>query len=62
MDIDWYQQLSKQLSHENVVALRDVILEDETVYIVFDYADYDFYVVPHDYRCGIPACSVCCSS
>jgi cyclin-dependent kinase 8/11 len=51
IDIDWYQQLAKQLSHENVVALRDVIFEDKTAYIVFDYADYDFYVVPHDYRC-----------
>jgi hypothetical protein len=51
MNIDWHQQLTKQLSHENVVALRDVIFEDKTAYIVFDYADYDFYVGPHDCRC-----------
>lgn len=43
-------QLNREISHENVVALKEVILEDKSIYMVFEYAEHDFLVsftVPH---------------
>lgn len=37
-------QLNRELSHENVVALKEVILEDKSIYMVFEYAEHDFLV------------------
>ncbi len=32
------------MSHENVAALREVLLEDKSIYMVFEYAEHDFLV------------------
>lgn len=37
-------QLNRELNHQNVVALREVILEDKSIYMVFEYAEHDFLV------------------
>lgn len=37
-------QLNREISHENVVALKEVILEDKSIYMVFEYAEHDFLV------------------
>lgn len=37
-------QLNREIEHENVVALKEVILEDKAIYMVFDYAEHDFLV------------------
>jgi cyclin-dependent kinase 8/11 len=37
-------QLNREISHENVVSLKEVILEDKSIYMVFDYAEHDFLV------------------
>ncbi|KAG6895996.1 hypothetical protein C0992_010971 [Termitomyces sp. T32_za158] len=34
--------LNREIDHENVVALKEVILEDKSIYMVFDYAEHDF--------------------
>ncbi|KAI0760013.1 kinase-like protein [Fomes fomentarius] len=39
--------LNREISHENVVALKEVILEDKSIYMVFDYAEHDFLQVIH---------------
>lgn len=39
-------QLNREISHENVVALKEVILEDKSIYMVFEYAEHDFLVCP----------------
>jgi hypothetical protein len=39
-----YIQLNREISHENVVALNEVILEDKSIYMVFEYAEHDFLV------------------
>lgn len=45
-------QLNREISHENVVALKEVILEDKSIYMVFDYAEHDFLVRSiHRTRC-----------
>ena len=36
--------LNREISHENVVALKEVILEDKSIYMVFEYAEHDFLV------------------
>ncbi|KDQ63965.1 hypothetical protein JAAARDRAFT_27636 [Jaapia argillacea MUCL 33604] len=41
--------LNREISHENVVALKEVILEDKSIYMVFDYAEHDFLQVIHHY-------------
>ena len=38
------RQLNKEISHANVVALKEVILEDKSIYMVFEYAEHDFLV------------------
>lgn len=37
-------QLNRELHHRNLVALREVILEDKAIYLVFEYAEHDFLV------------------
>ncbi|KAI0716277.1 kinase-like protein [Earliella scabrosa] len=39
--------LNRELSHENIVALKEVILEDKSIYMVFEYAEHDFLQVIH---------------
>ncbi|KAG9316492.1 kinase-like domain-containing protein [Chiua virens] len=41
--------LNREISHENIVALKEVILEDKSIYMVFDYAEHDFLQVIHHY-------------
>ncbi|KAF8844746.1 kinase-like protein [Paxillus ammoniavirescens] len=41
--------LNREISHENVVSLKEVILEDKSIYMVFDYAEHDFLQVIHHY-------------
>jgi len=38
------KQLNREINHENVVALKEVILEDKSIYMVFEYAEHDFLV------------------
>ncbi|KAJ7583687.1 kinase-like domain-containing protein [Mycena floridula] len=49
--------LNRELDHENVVALREVILEEKSIYMVFEYAEHDFLQVIHHHsqnlRCPI---------
>ena len=37
-------QLNRELHHENLTALREVLLEDKSIYMVFEYAEHDFLV------------------
>ena len=37
-------QLNKEIDHENIVSLKEVILEDKSIYMVFEYAEHDFLV------------------
>ncbi|KAH6914551.1 CMGC/CDK/CDK8 protein kinase, partial [Coprinopsis sp. MPI-PUGE-AT-0042] len=50
--------LNREINHENVVKLREVILEDKSIYMVFEYAEHDFLQVIHHYyqtiRSSIP--------
>ncbi|KAF8806041.1 kinase-like protein [Phlegmacium glaucopus] len=39
--------LNKEIDHENIVALKEVILEDKSIYMVFEYAEHDFLQVIH---------------
>lgn len=43
-------QLNRELHHRNLVALREVILEDKSIYMVFEYAEHDFLVSWTDYE------------
>ena len=36
--------MNREISHENIVALKEVILEDKSIYMVFEYAEHDFLV------------------
>ena len=42
-------QLNREITHENIVALKEVILEDKSIYMVFEYAEHDFLVRPRVY-------------
>ncbi|TFY57178.1 hypothetical protein EVJ58_g7185 [Rhodofomes roseus] len=49
--------LNREISHENVVALKEVILEDKSIYMVFEYAEHDFLQVIHHHsqsRTAVP--------
>ncbi|KAJ8519657.1 hypothetical protein ONZ45_g3417 [Pleurotus djamor] len=39
--------LNREIEHDNIVALKEVILEDKAIYMVFDYAEHDFLQVIH---------------
>ncbi|KLO14515.1 kinase-like protein [Schizopora paradoxa] len=50
--------LNREMKHENVAALREVILEDKSIYMVFEYAEHDFLQLIHHHsqtlRSSIP--------
>jgi hypothetical protein len=37
-------QLNREIDHVNMVKLREVILEDKSIYMIFEYAEHDFLV------------------
>ncbi|PWN23182.1 kinase-like protein [Microstroma glucosiphilum] len=39
--------LNRELRHENIVTLREVMLEDRAIYMVFSYASHDFLQLIH---------------
>lgn len=39
--------LNREIDHENIVALKEVLLEDKSIYMVFEYAEHDFLQVIH---------------
>lgn len=39
--------LNREIFHENVVSLKEVILEDKSIYMVFEYAEHDFLQIIH---------------
>ncbi|KAI9486983.1 MAG: kinase-like domain-containing protein [Benjaminiella poitrasii] len=39
--------LCRELRHENIVALEEVLLEDKAIYMVFEYAEHDFLQIIH---------------
>ncbi|KAF5393890.1 hypothetical protein D9757_000147 [Collybiopsis confluens] len=49
--------LNREICHENVVSLKEVILEDKSIYMIFEYADHDFLQLIHHHsqtlRCPI---------
>ena len=40
-------QLNREIDHVNVVKLKEVILEEKSIFMVFDYAEHDFLVRPN---------------
>ncbi|KAH8826492.1 CMGC/CDK/CDK8 protein kinase [Flagelloscypha sp. PMI_526] len=51
--------LNREISHINIVALKEVLLEDKSIYMVFEYAEHDFLQLIHHHsqtlRQPIPA-------
>lgn len=52
-------QINREISHEHVTALREVMLEEKSIYLVFEYAEHDFlvrssFLFP---SCGRASCS-----
>ncbi|KAI5480859.1 cyclin-dependent protein kinase [Pseudohyphozyma bogoriensis] len=39
--------INREISHEHVTALREVMLEDKSIYLVFEYAEHDFLQIIH---------------
>ncbi|CAG8455355.1 13898_t:CDS:2 [Ambispora leptoticha] len=39
--------LCRELSHENIIGLIEVLLEDKSIHMVFDYAEHDFLQIIH---------------
>ncbi|KAI8988026.1 kinase-like domain-containing protein [Mycotypha africana] len=39
--------LCRELRHENIVALEEVLLEDKAIFMVFEYAEHDFLQIIH---------------
>ncbi|KIJ57267.1 hypothetical protein M422DRAFT_148636 [Sphaerobolus stellatus SS14] len=39
--------LNREINHENVVSLKEVMLEDKSIYMVFEYAEHDFLQLIH---------------
>ncbi|GAA5979198.1 hypothetical protein JCM5350_007097 [Sporobolomyces pararoseus] len=39
--------INREISHENVTALREVMLEEKSIYLVFEYAEHDFLQIIH---------------
>ena len=40
-------QLNRELFHDNVTALSEVMLEDRAIYMVFEYSEHDFLQIIH---------------
>ncbi|KAG9039787.1 cyclin-dependent protein kinase [Tulasnella sp. JGI-2019a] len=45
--------LNREIKHENVISLREVMLEDKSIYMVFEYAEHDFLQVIHHHATGL---------
>lgn len=39
--------LNKELQHENIVWLREVMLEDNSIFLVYEFVDHDFLQIIH---------------
>ncbi|BGP56621.1 hypothetical protein JCM8202_000193 [Rhodotorula sphaerocarpa] len=39
--------INREISHVNVAALREVMLEEKSIYLVFEYAEHDFLQIIH---------------
>ncbi|KAI7855954.1 kinase-like domain-containing protein [Circinella umbellata] len=39
--------LCRELKHENIVSLEEVLLEDKAIFMVFEYAEHDFLQIIH---------------
>ncbi|KAI5121191.1 hypothetical protein M0805_005992 [Coniferiporia weirii] len=39
--------LNREIDHENITALKEVILEEKSIYMVFEYAEHDFLQLIH---------------
>ncbi|BGP17783.1 hypothetical protein JCM10213_001715 [Rhodosporidiobolus nylandii] len=39
--------INREISHENVTFLREVMLEEKSIYLVFEYAEHDFLQIIH---------------
>ncbi|QRV87665.1 cyclin-dependent kinase [Ceratobasidium sp. AG-Ba] len=39
--------LNREMRHENVIVLREVMLEDKSIFMVFEYAEHDFLQIIH---------------
>ncbi|GAA6032148.1 hypothetical protein JCM8097_007097 [Rhodosporidiobolus ruineniae] len=39
--------INREISHKNVTALREVMLEEKSIYLVFEYAEHDFLQIIH---------------
>ncbi|GAA6003656.1 hypothetical protein JCM10207_003531 [Rhodosporidiobolus poonsookiae] len=39
--------INREISHEHVTALREVMLEEKSIYLVFEYAEHDFLQIIH---------------
>jgi cyclin-dependent kinase 8/11 len=39
-------QINREIQHEHVTLLREVMLEEKSIYLVFEYAEHDFLVRP----------------
>ena len=42
-------QLNREISHENVTALSEVMLEDRAIFMVFEYSEHDFLQIIHQH-------------
>lgn len=49
-------KINREISHEHVTALREVMLEDKSIFLVFEYAEHDFLVrsPPSRHACKNP--------
>ncbi|CEQ41612.1 SPOSA6832_03350, partial [Sporobolomyces salmonicolor] len=39
--------INREISHEHVTALKEVMLEEKSIYLVFEYAEHDFLQIIH---------------
>ncbi|KAH9468126.1 hypothetical protein Pst134EA_011747 [Puccinia striiformis f. sp. tritici] len=49
--------LNREILHENVTALQEVMLQDKSIYLVFEYCEHDFLQIIHHHsqsRTSIP--------
>lgn len=37
-------QINREIQHEHITLLREVMLEEKSIYLVFEYAEHDFLV------------------
>lgn len=49
--------LNREIHHENLTALQEVVLQDKSIYLVFEYCEHDFLQIIHHHsqaRTSIP--------